>query len=161
MILSFKRILYFVSGLVLFTGLLTSCAEEYKVAVYRTTCGPIEYTGPDQVTDPELQDFYTQLLTDLMTDLSKLLLDGMWQVNVSNENYKPEDEKKVNLFNKRLPEVKELETMFKKRIEDYGKPSGSTFCIKVQYVLSRSVPADYSPAVCLQEYSFQLAFRQP
>ena len=156
--LSIKRIAYFLSGLVLVTGLLTSCAEEYKVAVYRTTCGPIEYTGPDQVTDPELQDFYTQLLTDLMTDLSKLLLDGMWQVNVSDDNYKPEDDKKVTQFNKRLPEVKELEAKFKKRIADYGKPSGSSFCIKVQYILSRSVPADYSPAVCLQEYRFELRY---
>lgn len=155
---SIQRILYFIGGLVLLTGIFTSCAEEYKVAVYRTTCGPVEYTSPDDITDPDLKAFYTQIQADLMTELSILRLDGMWQVNVYNDNFKAADEKKVSGFNKRLAEVKELEATFKKRIEDYGKPSASSFYIKVQYVLSRSVPADYTPALCLQEYNFELRY---
>lgn len=155
---SVKRIFYFISGLVLLAGLSTSCAEEYKVAVYLTTCGPVEYTSPDDIADPDLQDFYMRILADLMQELSILRLDGMRQVNVYNDNFTSEDEKKVNGFNKRLPEVQKLETTFKKRIEDYGMSSKSSFFIKVQYALSRSVPADNTPALCLQEYSFELRY---
>ncbi|MBO4536939.1 MAG: hypothetical protein J5702_07000 [Bacteroidales bacterium] len=155
---SVKRILYLISGIILLSGVFASCEQAYKVTIYRLTCGATEYTGPGDIADPNLEAVYIRLLDDLMNDLSLLRLDEMWTVNIYDDNFKEQDEKRVAQFNKYLPKVKELEATYKKRIEEIEITSTSSFCIKLQYILSRSVPADYASALCLQEYSFELKY---
>lgn len=154
---SVKYFLSFIGGILLLSGVFASCEEEYKVTIYRLSCGATEYTGPGDIADPELEAVYIRLLDNLMTDLALLRLDEMWTVNIYDDNFTKEDEKRVETFNKYLPKVKELEASYKKRIEEIEITSTSSFCIKLQYILSRSVPADAS-ALCLQEYSFELKY---
>lgn len=147
-----------VTGLLIIASIVTSCGKITKVTLYNFYCDAVEYTLPTEVTDPELQDAYMLLLDDLMNDLVKLNLNDLWQVDVTGDDFGPEDAKAEATYASHLPEVKALESKYKKRIEDLSKGSSSSFCIKVVYNLSRSVPADYSPAVYLQEYHFELRY---
>ena len=147
-----------VFGLFLLCCLLTSCEKITKVTLYNIYCDTAEYTPPTDVTDPALHDAYMQLLDDLMSDLVRINANDLWQVDVINDNFGPEDAKAEAAYARHLPEVKDLESKYKKRIEDLSKGSSSSFYIKVVYTLSRSVPADYSSATYLQEYHFELRY---
>ena len=148
-----KRILNTTVGLVLLACLFQSCGEEYKVTIYQLICDTAEFTQPQTIKDPDVQNVYLQFLTDL----GRLGINETWQVNVVNGNFSAEDAKAKTLYSSHLPEVKKLEAAYRKRIEELGTRSESSFCAKVIYKLSKSVPADNS-SERLQEYSFELKY---
>ena len=149
----FRKNIRFICGLILFAGLFSSCGKEYKVTVYQLICDTSEFTQPQTIKDPEVQSAYTQFLFDI----GKLGINETWQVEVVNDKFKKEDDKAEAKYNSHLPEVKELESTYKKMIEGFGTRSESSFYAKVVYKLSKSVPADYSTER-LQEYSFELKY---
>ena len=144
-------------ALVLFSGIFASCSKENKLAVYLFYCDISEFSSESQVTDPDLRAVYSDLRLDLTVDLSKLKFYDKWDVWVVNDKFSVEDAKAEAEYDGHLPAFKELEAKYKKRIEEIGLQSESSFCIKVVYNLSRSVPADYTSAY-LREYSFDLRY---
>ena len=137
--------------LVLFSGIFASCSKENKLAVYLFYCDISEFTSESQVTDPALR-------LDLTVDLSNLKLYDKREVWVVNDKFDVEDAKVEAEYDGHLPAIKELETKYKKRIEEIGLQSESSFYIKVVYNLSRSVPADYTSSY-LREYAFELRYK--
>ena len=144
-------------ALVLFSGIFASCSKENKLAVYLFYCDISEFSSESQVTDPDLRAVYSDLRLDLTVDLSKLKFYDKWDVWVVNDKFSVEDAKAEAEYDGHLPAFKELEAKYKKRIEEIGLQSESSFCIKVVYNLSRSVPADYTSAY-LREYTFDLRY---
>lgn len=143
--------------LVLFSGIFASCQKENKLAVYLFYCDISEFASESQVTDPDLRAAYSDLRLDLTVDLSKLKFYDKWDVWVINDKFSVEDAKAEAEYDGHLPALKELEAKYKKRIEEIGLQSESSFYIKVIYNLSRSVPADNSSDY-LREYSFDLRY---
>ena len=145
-------------ALVLLSGVFASCGKEQKLAVYLFYCDTSEFTPEREIEDAEMRTVYTGILVDLLTELSNLRLNDKWDVWVVNDDFSAEDVKAEAEYDKHLPAVKDLESRYKKRIAEIGLQSESSFNIKVVYNLSRSVPADYSSAVYLREYSFDLRY---
>ena len=145
-------------ALVLLSGVFASCGKEQKLAVYLFYCDTSEFTPDRVIEDPELRSVYSTLLVDLMTELSNLRLNDKWDSWVVNDKFSVEDVKAEAEYDKHLPAIKDLEARYKERIGGIGLQSESSFYIKVVYNLSRSVPADYSSAVYLREYSFDLKY---
>ena len=139
--------------MVLLAGILSSCGKEYKVTVYQLYLDMTEFTQPQTIKDLEVKSLYT----GLWTDLSNLNLNDTWQVEVINDKFSAEDSKAEARYDSNLPKVKELESSYKKKIEELGGRSESSFYTKIVYKLSKSVPADYS-SECLREYYFELKY---
>ena len=148
---------WMVIALVLVAGVFASCSKENKLAVYLFYCDISEFTSDGDVKDPELREACSALRLDLTTELSKLRFNDKWDIWVVNDKFSVEDAKAEAEYDKNLPVVKELESKYKKRVEEMGLQSESSFYIKVVYNLSRSVPADHSSAY-LREYSFYLKY---
>ena len=125
--------------------------------MYLFYCDISEFTSESTVEDAELRAVYSDLRLDLTVDLSKLNFYDKWDVWVVNDKFSVEDAKAEAEYDGHLPAFKELEAKYKKRIEEIGLQSESSFCIKVVYNLSRSVPADNSSDY-LREYSFDLRY---
>lgn len=154
-----KKYVYpFLCGLILLGGLLSSCGKESKVAIYHFYCNTSEFTQPAEITDPGMQDAYTQFLTDYMSDLLKLKLEETCQVDITGGKFTDEDTRNLAKYNSHLLELKKLESFYRKRLAEFGNQGSASFRIKTVYSLSRSVPADYAPAVTLQEYTFELKY---
>ena len=144
-------------ALVLFSGIFVSCQKENKLSVYLFYCDISEFTSESQVTDPDLRAAYSALRLDLTVDFSNLKLYDKREVWVVNDKFDVEDAKVEAEYDGHLPAIKELEAKYKKRIEEIGLQSESSFYIKVVYNLSRSVPADYTSSY-LREYAFELRY---
>ena len=149
--------LFFVFALVLLTGMFSSCNKEDKLALYYFYCDVTDRTAPSTIEDPELRAVYTQLLTDFINDLSKLKMSEIYETNVVDGRFGPEDEKQIAKYDIRLPDLKDLEAKYKKRIEDLSAPDELAFFIRGAFTLSRSTPADFSSTVTLREYTFNLS----
>lgn len=143
--------------LILSSGVFASCGKENKLAVYLFYCDISEFTSESQVTDPDLRAAYSALRLDLTVDLINLMMNDKWDVWVVNDKFSVEDAKAEAEYDRNLPAFKDLESKYKKRIEEIGLQSESSFSIKVVYNLSRSVPADQSSDY-LREYSFVLRY---
>ena len=145
-------------GLVLAVGLFVSCEKEITVTTYLFYFNEEGFTQPREIADPEIRAFYM----DIREGFAKLNTYDLWQIDVIDRNFGPEDEKAEARFNTTLTTIKEYEARYRKAIEDLGVHAGSSFHVKYVYRLSRDVPADhhttgYSPAI-LQEYSFELRY---
>ena len=108
--------------------------------------------------DPEVRAFYL----GIREGFAKLNTYDLWQIDVIDRNFGPEDEKAMSRFQNTLAAIKEYEAKYRKEIGQLGVHEGSSFHIEYVYRLSRDVPADhhspgYSPAI-LQEYSFELRY---
>ncbi len=147
-----KSYISILCGLILLGGFLSSCGKESKVAIYHFYCDTAEFTQPGEIQDPAMREAYSRFLTDFMSDLVKLNLVDTHQVDIVNGKFSAEDEKQLAEYKSHLPALKEIESSYRKKAAALAAP----FHIKVVYTLSRSVPADASPAVSLQEYSFEL-----
>ena len=146
----------FVFALVLLTGVFSSCSKEDKLALYYFYCDVTDRTAPSTIEDPEMRAVYTLLLTDFIEDLSKLKMSEIYETNVVNGNFAPEDQKQIAKYDVRLPDLQELEARYRKRIEDLGAPEELAFFIHGVFKLTRSTPADFSSLVSLREYEFDL-----
>ncbi|MBQ1637029.1 MAG: hypothetical protein II068_05620 [Bacteroidales bacterium] len=145
-------------GLVLAVGLFVSCEKEITVTTYLFYFNEEDFTQPRGIADPEVRAFYL----DIREGFAKLNTYDLWQIDVLDRNFGPEDEKAVSRFQNTLAAIKEYEAKYRKEIGQLGVHEGSSFHIKYVYRLSRDVPADhhstgYSPAI-LQEYSFELRY---
>ena len=151
------RIILLLCGLILVSGLLTSCGKEFKVTQYQIIFGTSDISQPRDIPDEEVRTVYLQLIDDV--NRLKPRVDDYWQVEVINDRFGPEDENAIAQYNSNLSVVKNLEAACKKKIEDLGTYPESSFYAKVIYQVKRSVPADYS-SDCLQEYTFELKYNR-
>lgn len=145
-------------GLFLAAILFASCGKETTTTNYLFYFNEEDYTQPGEIADPEVRAFYL----DIREGFASLGANDLWQVEVINRKYGPEDEKAVSRFHDTLAAIKEREARYRKEIGELGAHGGSSFHVRYVYRLSRDVPADhssagYSPAV-LQEYSFELRY---
>ena len=146
----------FLCGLVLLTGVFSSCNKEDKLALYYFYCDVTDRTAPSEIQDPAMRAVYVQLLTDFIDDLSKLKMSEIYETNVVNGKFGPEDEKQVAKYDVRLQDLKDLEDKYRKRVEGLGEQSGLAFYFQVAFKLTRSTPADFSSTVTLREYYFDI-----
>ena len=145
-------------GLFLAVSLFASCSKETTLVNYSFYFNEEDYTQPSEIADPEIRTFYT----DLREGFAKLQANDLWQIDVINRKYGPDDEKAEARFFETLVAIKECESLYRKEIGKLGAHEGSSFHVKYVYRLSRDVPADhfttgYSPTT-LQEYSFELRY---
>ncbi len=145
-------------GLFIAASLLVSCEKETTLTTYLFYFNEEDYTQPSEIANPEIRAFYLSI----REGFSKLHANDLWQIDVINRKYGPEDDKAVARFNNTLASIKEREAQYRKEIGELGTHGGSSFHVKYVYRLSRDVPADhfspgYSPAV-LQEYTFELRY---
>ena len=152
-----RRIILFLCGLILVSGLLTSCGKEFKVTQYQIIFGTSDISQPRDIPDEEVRTVFLQLIDDV--NRLKTVVDDYWQIEVVNDRFGPEDENAIARYNSRLTQVKNLETACKRKIEALGTHPESSFYAKVIYQVKRSVPADYS-SDCLQEYTFELKYNR-
>ncbi len=147
-----------ICGVLLAAGIFASCAKETTLTNYSFYFNEEDFTQPREIADPEIQAFYL----GLREGFAALGANDLWQVDVINRNFGPEDEKAVARFNNTLATIKECEARYKTKIAELGAHEGSSFHVTYVYRLSRDVPADhfspgYSPEI-LQEYSFELRY---
>ena len=145
-------------GLGLAVGLFVSCEKEITVTTYLFYFNEEDFTQPREIADPEVRAFYL----GIREGFAQLNTYDLWQIDVIDRNFGPEDEKAMSRFQNTLAAIKEYEAKYRKEIGQLGVHEGSSFHIKYVYRLSRDVPADhhstgYSPAI-LQEYSFELRY---
>ena len=145
-------------GLVLAVGLFVSCEKEITVTSYLFYFNEEDFTQPREIADPEVRAFYL----GIREGFAQLNTYDLWQIDVIDRNFGPEDEKAMSRFQNTLAAIKEYEAKYRKEIGQLGVHEGSSFHIKYVYRLSRDVPADhhstgYTPAI-LQEYSFELRY---
>jgi len=151
------KLAYIICGLILTSGLLTSCAKEFKITQYQIIFGTSDISQPIDIPDEEVRTVYQQLIDDV--NRLKPRVDDYWQVEVINDRFGPEDENAIAQYNSNLSVVKNLEAACYKKIEDLGTYPESSFYAKVIYQVKRSVPADNS-SDCLQEYTFELKYNR-
>lgn len=115
------------------------------------------------ITDPEIRGFYKTLLNDLDNDLSNLISSGtslprkIVGREVDTKDLPSEDERRIAEYEGYLPGLKEIETSYRKRIEEIEKRDGVSFSIKGYYLLARGHFSD-SKSVLLKEYKFELKY---
>ena len=147
---------FLVFALVLLAGVFSSCRKEDKLALYYFYCDVTDCTAPSTIEDPEMRAVYTLLLADFIDDLSKLKMSEIYETNVVNGKFDPEDQKQIAKYDVRLPDLQDLEARYRKRVEDLGEPEGLAFFLHCVFKLTRSTPADFSSTVYLREYEFDL-----
>ena len=147
-----------ICGLLLAACIFSSCEKETTLTNYLFYFNEQDgFTQPQEISDPDVRAFYVSM----WEDFSGLRLNDLWQVDVKNRNFDPQDEKALAQYNRNLILLKEMEAKYRKKIAELGEHEGSPFHITYIYRLSRSVPAgDYSrpsPWI-MQEYSFELRY---
>lgn len=141
---------------------LVSCKKGPVTAEYEYGV-VLETTAPESITDPEIQGFYKTLLNDLDNDLSNLISSGtslprkIVGREVDSKDLPSEDERRIAEYEGYLPGLKEIETSYRKRIEEIEKRDGVSFSIKGYYLLARGHFSD-SKSVLLKEYKFELKY---
>lgn len=147
-----------ICGVLLAASMFASCGKETTLTNYSFYFNEEDFTQPREIADPEIQAFYVSL----REDFAELRANDIWQIDVTNRKFGPDDEKALARFNSTLATIKECEARYKTKIAELGAHEGSSFHVSYVYRLSRDVPADhfspgYSPEI-LQEYSFDLRY---
>ncbi len=147
-----------ICGLLLAAGMFASCEKEITLTNYSFFFNEENYTQPREIADPDIQAFYVRL----REDFAALGANDIWQIDVTNRKYGPDDEKALARYNTTLAAIKECEAKYRTKIAELEKREGSSFQITYIYKLSRDIPADhfsegYSPVI-LGEYSFDLRY---
>ena len=161
----YRRVLSVILGLLFISSVFTSCKKGTVTVAYWLGL-TVEATDPGKITDPGMHDTYETLLRDLIGELAPntyyfkpydLVLDKNRVVMIMDSaELGSEDERRITEFNDYLSELKEIETSYRKRIEDLEKRDGVSFCIHVNLLLSRI--SDDSDPIILREYRFELKY---
>ena len=164
----YRRVLSFIVGVVLVSGIFTSCSQGTVDVLY--VLGMItENTAPDDVQDPEIHEAYVTLLGEFNNELAELMgstaspflgtgvtfkkTEGF---ELAPKNFRPEDERRIADYNRYLSRLKQIESSYKERIEGLEKRDGTSFSIVVHYILLRG--GESIDSVLLQEYEFELKY---
>ena len=164
----YGRVLSFILGFVLISGIFTSCNKGTVDVLY--VFGVItENTAPSEVQDPEMHEIYVSLLGELNNELADLMdssastflgtgesfkrIEG---VELNPKDIRSEDERKMAVYNSDLLKIKQIESSYKKRIEGLEKRNGTSFHIDVRYILVRG--RENVDSILLQEYQFELKY---
>lgn len=161
----YRRVLSVLLGLLLISSVFTSCKKGPVTVAYWLGL-TVEATDPAKITDSEMHDTYETLLRNLIGELAPntyyfkphdLVLDKNRVVMIMDSaEMSSEDERRITEFNDYLPELKEIETSYRKRIEDLEKRDGVSFCINCYLLLSRI--SDDSDPIILRDYRFELKY---
>ena len=164
----YRRVLSIFLGVILVSGLFTSCNKGPIDVLY--VFGVItENTATGDVQDPEIHEAYVTLLGDLNNELADLMdstaspflgtgasFNRTEGVELDPKDLRSEDEKRIAVANSHLLRLKQIESSYKERIEDLEKRTGTSFSIKVHYLLVRG--RENSDSILLQEYQFELKY---
>lgn len=135
-------------------GLFTSCEKVSKPTYYEIVFGFIEFTPPQEIADPELRELYTQMIED--SNKVKSRTDAYWEVWIDNDKFAREDRQAETKYNNNLDLVKNFEETWRKKFEDFGIVSGSSFDIKFVYYVRRWYGSE--SFIYLQEYNFEIKY---
>ena len=136
-------------------GLFTSCKSKSEFTRYEIIFGFSEYTPPQDIADPDLRDLYVLMMDESMA--LKKRTDFTWETEIENSNSDRDDKQAEDKFNSDLALVKEFETAWRKRFEEFGAKSGSSLSIKFVLYVRRTVPANASSNY-LKEYNYEINF---
>ena len=164
----YRRVLSIILGVVFVSGIFTSCNKGPINVLY--VFGVItENTATGDVKDPEIHEAYVTLLGELNNELADLMdstaspflsMGATFKrtegVELAPKDLRSEDEKRIAVANGHLLRLKQIESSYKERIENLEKRTGTSFFIKVNYILVRG--RENSNSVPLQEYQFELKY---
>ena len=148
-----------ICGLLLVACMFASCGKETTLTNYLFYFNEEDgFTLPQEISDPEVRAFYLSI----REGFAGLSANDLWQIEITNRKFDPDDDKALTQFNSKLKVIKEREDLYRKKIAELGAHDGSSFHVSYVYRLSRDVPADhftpgYSPLI-LQEYTFELRY---
>ena len=165
---NYRRVLSVFLGVVLVSGIFTSCNKGPVNVLY--VFGVVtENTATGDVKDSEIHEAYVTLLGELNNELAELMGSSASTflgegstftrtegVELALKDLRSEDEKRITVSNSHLLRLKQIESAYKERIENIEKRTGTSFCIKVHYLLVRG--RENSNSVPLQEYHFELKY---
>ena len=165
----FGRVLSSILSVVLVSGIFTSCNKGPVDVLYDFDV-ITENTAPNDVQDPEIQDSYVTLLSELNNELAALMeLSGSPFLGGTGNSFKrtegvelnpkdipSEDERKIAISENDLFKLKQIESSYKERVEKLEKRDGTSFHIDVHYLLARR--RENSNSVVLKEYQFELKY---
>lgn len=164
----FRRIVSLFLSATLVLGIFTSC-NKGSVEVKYVFGVATEITSPEDVKDPEIHEAYLTILGELNNDLADLMdytaspflgggvtLTRIEGVELEPKYLRSEDEKRIAVANSHLLRLKQIESSYKERLENLDKRTGTSFCIKVNYLLVRG--RENSNSVSLLEYQFELKY---
>ena len=129
----YRRVISIILGVVLVSGLFTSCNKGPVNVLY--VIGLItENTAPGDVKDPEIHETYVTLLGELNQELADLmdstaspfLGEGVSftrteGIELEPKDIRSEDEKRIAVANSHLLRLKQIESSYKERIEAIEK----------------------------------------
>ena len=163
-----RRVVSVILGVILVSGIFSSC-NKGPINVLYVFSVVTENSASGDVKDPEIYEAYVTLLGELNNELADLmgstastfLGEGMTfrrteGVELAPKDIRSEDEKRIAVANNHIFRLKQIESFYKERIEDIEKRTGTSFCIKVNYLLVRG--RENSNSVLLQEYHFELKY---
>ena len=164
----YRRIISLILSATLVLGIFTSCNNGPVDVLY--VFGVItENTGAGDVKDPEIHEAYVTLLGELNNELADLMDSAASTflgegasftktegVELNPKDIRSEDEKRIAVANNHIFRLKQIESSYKERIADLVKRSGTSFRIKVNYLLVRG--RENSDSVPLQQYQFELKY---
>ena len=136
-------------------GLFTSCESKSEFTRYEIIFGFSEYTPPQDIADPDLRDLYVLMMDESIA--LKKRMDFTWETEIENSKFDRDDKQAEDKFNSDLALVKEFETTWRKRFEEFGTKIESSFSITFLLYVRRTVPADASSNY-LKEYKYEINF---
>lgn len=164
----YRRVLSLILGIVLVSGIFTSC-NKGPINVLYVFGVTTENTATGDVKDPEIHENYVTLLVELNNELADLMgstaspflskgssFTRTEGIELDPKDLRSEDEKRIAVADSHLLRLKQIESSYKERIESLEKRAGTSFCIKVNYLLVRG--SEDSDSVPLQEYQFELKY---
>ena len=143
-------------GMIVCCCLMSSCSKDYTAVYYMFRYDwPEVPIQPRDIPDQYVREKYEQILNEI-TNLN-CNESTYWEVEILNDNYKAEDQKAKDKFNRFLPELMRVEDKCKEIINDMEIREGLSFIIEFHCKLERWMPV-YDTTVTLQEYIFKLKY---
>lgn len=140
-------------GLILLSGVFSSCAQHIKPTMYQIDFNIEEFTPPQTIADPEVRKAFEDIIS--VFERAKLGLDS-WTVDIVNDRFDAEDKNAENRYNNTLTRVKACEAECRRIIDALGTSESSLY-LRVVLKLSRWVAAD-SLSTPMEEYRFELIY---
>ena len=147
------RLAFILLGLILLSGVFSSCAQDIKPTMYQIDFSIEEYTLPQNIADPEAQKAFSDIIA--VFERAKLGLQS-WTVDIVNDRFDAEDKNAEAKYENTLTKVKACEAECRKIIDALG-PSESSFYLKPVLKMSRWVAAD-KLTTPMGEYRFELRY---
>ena len=140
-------------GLILLSGVFSSCAQHIKPTMYQIDFNIEEFTPPQTIADSEVRKAFEDIIS--VFERAKLGLDS-WTVDIVNDRFDAEDKNAENRYNNTLTRVKACEAECRRIIDALGTSESSLY-LRVVLKLSRWVAAD-SLSTPMEEYRFELIY---